>query len=102
MSYDDEAIWNHNEYICYFTEKPMDGSEIYVCKGKNLFEELGEQTLLTISFELTIRPEKIPGIPSFIVKGIVPKIEQLISKEVVKNLAATAKVVENHIQKNTT
>ena len=44
-----------------------------------------------------IYPEKIPGVPSFIAKGIVPKIEQLISKEVAKNLAATAKVVEKFI-----
>ena len=70
---------------------------IYICKGQNDFVELGEQTLLTISFELTIYPEKIPGVPSFIAKGIVPKIEQLISKEVAKNLAATAKVVEKFI-----
>ena len=97
LSYDDEASWHENEYICYFTEKPIDGSEIYVCKGKNEFVELGEQTLLTISFELIIHPEKIPGVPNFIAKGIVPKIEQLISKEVAKNLAATAKVVEEFI-----
>ena len=97
LSYDDEARWHEKEFICYFTEKPIDGSEIYVCKGKNEFVELGEQTLLTISFELIIHAEKIPGVPSFIAKGIVPKIERLISQEVAKNLAATAKVVEEFI-----
>ena len=71
LSYDDEARWHEKEYICYFTEKPIDGSEIYICKGQNDFVELGEQTLLTISFELTIYPEKIPGVPAKVVEEFI-------------------------------
>ena len=97
LSYHDEAIWNQKEYVCYFTETPIDGSQIYKCTGKNTFSEKVNNTLLTISFELIIHPEKIPGDPSFIARGIVPKIEKIKSKEVAKNLAATAKVVEKHI-----
>ena len=101
LSYDDEATWNQKEFTCYFIEKPIDGSGIYLCKGKNTFINKGEKTLLTIGFELTIYPEKIPGIPTFVARKLVSRIEQIISKEVVKNLALTAKVVENYIQKNT-
>ena len=100
LSYNDAAVWNQNEYVCYFTETPIDGSEIYKCVGKNTFLEQGNKTLLTISFELIIHPEKIPGVPSFIAKSIAPKIEKIISKEVVKNLASTSKVVEKHISKS--
>ncbi len=100
LSYNDEAIWKQNEYICYFIETPIDGSEIYKCIGKNIFSDQGDQTILTISFELVIYPEKIPGVPSFIARKIVPKIEKIISNEVAKNLASTAKVVEVFINKN--
>ncbi len=102
LSYDDEATWNQKEYVCYFIEKPIDGSGIYLCKGKNTFEDKGEKTLLTIAFELTIYPEKIPGVPTFVARKLVPKIEQIISKEVAKNLALTAKVVERHMNQKLT
>jgi len=37
LSYNDAAVWNQKEYVCYFTETPIDGSEIYKCVGKNTF-----------------------------------------------------------------
>ena len=74
---------------------------MYVCIGKNIFTDLDEKTLLEISFELTIDPKKIPrGIPSILAKGLVKKVEPIISKEVAKNLEKTAREVELFIQKS--
>ena len=60
------------------------------------------KTLLEISFELSIDPHNIPGIPYLIAKSLVKKIEPIISKEVAKNLEKTAQQVEVElfIQKN--
>ena len=67
---------------------------------KIFFTDLEEKTLLEISFELTIDPQKIPGVPSILAKGLVKKVEPIISKEVAKNLEKTAREVELFIQKN--
>ena len=66
---------------------------------RNVFTDLEEKTLLEISFELTIDPQKIPGVPSILAKGLVKKVEPIISKEVAKNLEKTAREVELFIQK---
>ena len=99
LSYQDIAIWNQEKWTCDFVETPVDESGIYECKGQNTFVDLGKKTLLTISLELNIYPEKIPGIPKFLAKGLVGNVERLISREVARNLITTAKVVENHIKK---
>ena len=99
LSYRDQATWKEELWVCDFIETPVDGSNIYICKGRNTFLELCDKTLLEISFELSIDPYNIPGIPYLIAKSLVKKIEPIISKEVAKNLEKTAKQVENFIQK---
>ena len=98
LSYYDNAFWDESKWVCDFVEKPLDDNGVYECVGQNTFEEVDKKTRLTISFELTIYPNKIPVVPSFLKKGLLSKIEKTISKEVVKNLASTAKQVERFIQ----
>ncbi len=100
FSYKDQAIWKQDDWICYFIETPVDDSDIYICKGRNTFLDINDKTVLEISFELIIDPQKIPGIPYIIAKGLVKKIEPIISQEVAKNLEKTARHVEAFIQKN--
>lgn len=100
LSYRDVATWKEKDWICEFKETPVDGNDMYVCIGKNIFTDLEEKTLLEISFELTIDPQKIPGVPSILAKGLVKKVEPILSKEVAKNLEKTAREVELFIQKN--
>ena len=101
ISYHDLAFWNHNSWICEFTETPQQENGLYKCVGNNTFEDIGDKTRLVISFVLTIDAKKIPGIPSFLKKGMVAKIEKIISNEVAKNLAFTASKVEQFINENT-
>ena len=100
LSYYDNAFWDQSRWVCDFIENPIDENGVYECVGQNVFEDLGLKTRLTISFELTIYTDKIPVIPGFLKKGLVSKIEKTISKEVVKNLASTAREVERFIQQN--
>ena len=97
LSYYDNAFWDESRWVCDFVEKPIDDNGVYKCVGQNIFEEIDNNTRLIISFELIIYPEKIPAVPGFLKRGLVAKIEKIISKEVVKNLASTAKHVEEFI-----
>ena len=101
LTYKDIAVWDESKMICFFEEEPFDGSGIYYCKGQNVFEESEKGTILTIKLELTIYPEKIPGIPSFLIRPIISNIEKFVSREVAKNLEATAKLVVAYSNKNT-
>ena len=101
MSYHDLAFWNHNNWVCEFIETPQLENGLYKCIGKNTFEDIGDKTRLIISFVLTIDANKIPGIPKFLKKGMATKIEKIISNEVAKNLAFTARKVEQFINENT-
>ncbi len=97
MSYYDLAFWNKQSWVCEFSEVPIKEDNLYSCVGENTFKQNGESTLLLISFTLTIDPNKIPGIPGFLKKGMISKIEKIISHEVAKNLALTARQVETFI-----
>jgi len=100
LTYKDIAVWDQSKMTCFFEEEPFDGSGIYYCKGQNIFKEKEKGTVLTIQLELTIYPDKIPGIPSFLIRPIVSNIEKFVSKEVAKNLEATAKLVVEYSIKN--
>ena len=100
LTYKDVAIWDQTKMICFFEEEPSDGSGIYYCKGQNVFEKDKAGTLLTIKLELTIYPDKIPGIPSFLIRPLISNIEKFVSREVAKNLEATAKLVVEYANKN--
>ena len=94
MSYYDLAFWNKQSWVCEFSEVPIKYDNLYSCVGENTFKQNGENTVLLISFTLSIDPNKIPGIPGFFKKGVISKIEKIISHEVAKNLALTARQVE--------
>ena len=99
LTYKDIALWDQTKMICFFEEEPSDGSGIYNCKGQNIFEEDNTGTILTIKLELTIYPDKIPGIPTFLISPLISNIEKFVSKEVAKNLEATAKLVVEYANK---
>ena len=100
LTYTDKAIWDEKKMICYYEEEPADGSGLYLCKGQNIFEKDKENTVLTIDLELTINVKKMVGIPRLLFNTIISKIEKFISKEVAKNLVATAKLVVEFTNSN--
>ena len=89
---------NEEKMICTFNEEPADGSGIYHCSGKNVFIKENGQTSLTIELNLTVFPNKISGITGLILQSFVPKIERIISKQVIKSLETTSKMVAKFVQ----
>ena len=54
-------------------KEPADGSKLYVVNGFNSFAASGEKCLMSMTLDIKIDAGKIPGIPKFLAKGILPK-----------------------------
>jgi hypothetical protein len=101
LSYKDTAVWDNSAFVVNFTTEPADGSGLYVCKGVNTFSENADGSMtLRLDLTLEIRSSKVPGLPKFLAKKIIPKIEKFVSGELSKNLQATSHLLVAYLAGN--
>ncbi|MDC0254295.1 SRPBCC family protein [Bacteriovoracales bacterium] len=92
MSWKDKALWHDSEFYVEYELESFWGNDIYDATGKNVMKELGpDKTELTLTCDLVIHPSKVPGIPKFLVKKVLPAIEGLIEKILQPNLTSLGK-----------
>ena len=64
FSWNDKATWFNGEYRVEYELESALAKGIFHARGRNEFKEVGPgQTELTVSCEIIIHAEKIPGIP---------------------------------------
>ena len=64
-------------------------NDLFDARGKNYFSDLGDgRTEIKITCDVTIYPEKVPGVPRLLAKKVTPMIENLIEKLLAPNLTS--------------
>ena len=91
LSWTDRAEWdNAAHHVDYVLESKL-GREIYDARGRNSFRATDDGgTELTVSCEITIHADKVPGVPKFLAKKFMPAVEALIKKIMEPNLMSLA------------
>jgi hypothetical protein len=92
FSWKDEAVWHNKDFFVEYTLISFWASDIYTAKGKNYFKALDKGfTELRVTCEVTIHPDKVPGIPSFLVKKVLPTLGPMIENVLRPNLSGLGK-----------
>ncbi|MDB9786926.1 hypothetical protein OAB57_02370, partial [Bacteriovoracaceae bacterium] len=96
-SWQDNAYWNDNKNMVNFELESFLANDLFDAKGSNCFSAHSEtQTLLKISCDITIYPEKLPGVPRIIAKRVRPLVETLIEKMIGPNLTSLGKGLNDY------
>ena len=99
MSWKDKAVWNDKEFFVEYELESFWGNDIYDATGKNIISELGpNKTQLYLTCDLVIHPNKVPGVPKFLVKKVLPAIEGLIQKVLQPNLTSLGKGLNEYFK----
>ncbi len=97
----DTALWVPPEHRVEWSQSPCvsGAAQFYDCSGINYFEpdptDAGH-TLIRITGELLIHPDRLPGVPRFLAHRIAPQIESFVVGLITPNLMGLAKGLQNY------
>jgi hypothetical protein len=98
FSWHDEAVWRDDQGLVEYKIFGQLARDAYTCRGINYFTSIegGARTELKVTFDLTIYPDKIPGVPRFLGSKVLPVIEGLIRSTLEPNLTSLAKGLKGY------
>lgn len=92
FSWKDTATWNDENHSVDYVLESFLANDLFDAKGNNTFKAIDENTTeLTVSFELEIYPDKVPGVPRLLAGKVKPVIETLVEKILAPNLTSLGK-----------
>ena len=84
----DYADWNDGECWVDWRIESEGLKGMYTCKGRNRVVAVGDDVAIRIQGELAVDPKRIPGVPSFLVKKVLPAIESYLISRMKPNMAS--------------
>ena len=101
ISWKDTAIWDERTHEVRYELESFIANDLFVAKGCNKFATInGEQTELTLSCDVAIYADKVPGIPRMIAAKAVPLVEGIIEKMLRPNIASLAIGIRQYLEKH--
>ena len=96
----DRAVWNQDRWRCQWEIELGFLPEAITARGYNDFVEQNGQTTITINGEITIRAEKIPGVPRLLAGKLSSAIEAFVVKMIEPNLRQTNAAVRRLMEQD--
>jgi hypothetical protein len=91
VSWKDTAIWDNKNFEVRYELSSFVATDLFIAKGHNSFKAInGNQTELTLTCDVTIHADKVPGIPRMVAAKALPIIEGVIEKMLKPNIANLA------------
>jgi len=99
FSWKDTALWRNDKHCVEYQLESFLANDLFDARGVNSFTAVGDdKTELKISCEVTLYPEKVPGVPRILAKSVVPMIEALLEKILAPNLTALGKGLNEYFK----
>jgi hypothetical protein len=102
LSWTEEAIWSPEKFCARWTIRNT-LAHLYNCTGVNFFEPHSDnsesRTRIRITGHITIYPDKIPGVPTFVASRLIPKAEKLIVQLIKPDLIEVASALQKYLDK---
>lgn len=98
FSWKDTATWVESKKCVNYKIEALAAKGLFEVSGTNTFTAVGDKTELKISCEVEIHPDKVPGVPSFLAKGLKGPLEALIKKIMEPNLTSLAKQINAYFK----
>ncbi|MBF0313846.1 MAG: SRPBCC family protein [Oligoflexia bacterium] len=97
FSWKDNAVWDNEKRVVNYQLESFWSKDIFVAKGANYFTATADKkTELRITCEVTLNPDKVPGVPGFLVKKVLPMIEDMVKAVLEPNLMGLAKGIRSY------
>ena len=100
LRWTDYATWNQDEWKCDWKLVLGFLQDAVSVSGTTSFAEQGERTTVTIAGDITIRAEKIPGVPRFMAGKIGPVVEKFVINLIRPNLKKTSEGIGSYLRDN--
>lgn len=98
--WNDYAEWDDATHTCKWRFEMPTVASLFTCGGTNYFEATQDGGMLVrLTGTLTLYPEKVPGIPKFIAKGIAGPLEKWVLDLVSPNLRELPEAVGRFLDK---
>ncbi len=94
FSWKDYAEWNDETYSVDYRLESFWANDLFDAKGTNYFQPYEgdpNKTLIKVTCDVVIHPEKIPGVPRLLAKKVMPAIESILKKAIGPNLTSLGK-----------
>ncbi len=87
FSWKDYATWNDEAKSVDYRLESFLASDLYDANGTNYFSALDQgRTELRVTCDIDIHADRIPGVPKFVLKRVMPVVEQLLTRLLAPNL----------------
>jgi len=94
FNWKDYALWNDEDYSVDYSLESFWANDLFDAKGTNYFQPYKgdpNRTLIKVTCNVVIHPEKIPGVPRLLAKKVMPTVESLLKKTLGPNLTSLGK-----------
>lgn len=98
LRWTDYATWNEDEWTCDWNLVLGFLQEAVSVSGTTSFAESSNRTTVTIAGDITIKAEKIPGVPRFMAGKIGPVVEKFVINLIKPNLKMTSQGIANYLR----
>lgn len=100
LSWVDYAEWDEAAHRCRWRIELGLLPGAITARGESVFVEEGDETIVNMTGEFIIHPERIPGVPAFVAKNAAPALEKfivgLIQPNLRKSNAAVVEYLDDH------
>jgi hypothetical protein len=93
----DKATWDMSRWRCDWEITITALPEAVTARGSSVFLEEGAETIVQMSGEFLIHPDKIPGVPTFVAKAAAPALEKFIVGLLQPNLRKSNQAIQQYI-----
>ena len=90
LSWHDHVTWTEADKTGRWELEALGSDKLFSCRGETSLSSENEQTILKISVNFEVYPEKVPGIPKFLAKKIGKQVEKLIGEILSANMRQMA------------
>ncbi len=100
LAWTDDAVWSPGEFKVDWTLSTK-LSKLYTCGGTNYFlphpDDPDNATLIRITGDLVVQPDKLPGVPTLIGRKLAPQVEKFVVNLISPNLTETARGIQAYL-----
>jgi len=100
LSWLDKATWDTHKHRVDWEITLLALPEAVTAKGFTLYKEDGDVTIISISGEFLIHPDKVPGVPTFVAKRLAPTLEKFVVGLLQPNLKKSNQAVQEYLEDN--
>lgn len=97
LTWIDRAEWDGNTYRCRWVIELGVLPGAITARGENVFREEDGETIIDMTGEFIVHPERIPGVPTFVAKRAAPAVEKFVVGLLQPNLRKSNAAVGEYI-----